>query len=216
MAGPLNLAALSPEEAALSRQPHLMKPSQTKDGVGFSVIYRDQGRAWNVGDEHVFVKTQYRYYCHPLSRLGFRMPMLRRELIALRKCHRVGIDVPRVIFYRELGDMTELVISGIAGSFPLNEALDLSAANRNLIIENTARVIGSLHRHGWTHGALGNEHLLVQPELQCRVNLIDLEKARPGRWRIKKDLARFLRNASCFSQTETKHFLDCYSLVLAG
>ena len=53
------------------------------------------------------------------------MPMLRRELIALRKCHRVGIDVPRVIFYRELGDMTELVISGIAGSFPLDEALDL-------------------------------------------------------------------------------------------
>jgi hypothetical protein len=48
------------------------------------------------------------------------------------------------------------------------------------------------------------------------VNLIDLEKARPGRWRIKKDLARFLRKASCFSQTETKHFLDCYSLVLAG
>jgi len=193
-----------------------MKPSQTKDGVGFSVIYRDQGRAWHVADEHVFVKTQYRYYCHPLSRLGFRMPMLRRELIALRQCQRIGIDVPRVIFYRELGDMTELVISGIAGSLPLNEALDLSAANRSLIIENTARVIGSLHRHGWTHGALGNEHVLVQPGLQCRVNLIDLEKARPGRWRIKKDLARFLRNSSCFSQAETKHFLDCYSRARAG
>ena len=216
MAGPLNLAALSPEEAPLSRQPHLMKPLQTKDGVGFSVIHRDQGRAWNVNDEHVFVKTQYRYFCHPLSRLGLRMPMLRRELIALRKCHRIGIDVPRVVLYRELGDMTELVISGIAASYPLDEALDLSAANRNLIIENAARAIGSLHRHGWTHGALGNEHILVQPEQQCRVNLIDLEKARPGRWRIKKDLARFPRNSSCFSQTETKYFLDCYLRALAG
>jgi len=211
-----NLAALPSEKAILSRQPHLMKPSQTKDGVGFSVIYRDQGQAWNVDDEHVFVKTQYRYYCHPLSRLGFPMPMLRRELIALRKCHRIGIDVPSVILYRELGDMTELVISGIADSFPFDEALELCTANRKLIIENAARVIGLLHRHGWTHGALGNDHLLVQPGQQCRVNLIDLEKARPGRWRIKKDLARFLRNSSCFSQAETKHFLDCYSLVLAG
>jgi tRNA A-37 threonylcarbamoyl transferase component Bud32 len=216
MAGPLNLAALSFEEAELSRQPLLMKPSQTKDGIGFSVIYRDQGQVWNVVDEHVFVKTQYRYYCRPLSRLGLRMPMLRRELIALRKCQQIGVEVPRVVFYRELGDMTELVISGIAGSFPLNEALDLPTANRNLIVENTALVVGSLHRHGWTHGALGNEHVLVQPGLQCRVNLIDLEKARPGRWRIKKDLARFLRNSRCFSQTETDHFLACYSLALAG
>lgn len=193
-----------------------MKPSQTKDGIGFSVIHRDDGKAWNVTDEHVFVKTQYRYYCRPLSRLGLRMPMLKRELIALRKCHQLGIDVPRVILYRELGDMTELVISGIAGSYPLNEALALPDADRNLIVENTARVVGLLHRHGWTHGALGNDHVLVQPDQQSTVNLIDLEKSRPGKWRIKKDLARFLRNSNCFSQAETKHFLDRYSRVLSG
>lgn len=215
MAGAFKLAALSVEEAALIRQPKLMKPSQTKDGLGFSVVYRDQGQAWNVADEQVFVKTQYRYYCHPMSRFGIRMPMLRRELIALRAFRQIGIDVPRVIFYRELGDMAELVISGIAGSFPLDEALDLPAANRIQIIENTARVIGLLHRYGWTHGSLGNPHVLVQPDHQSRVNLIDLEKARPGRWHIQKDLSRFLRKASCFSQAETKHFLDCYSLALA-
>lgn len=192
-----------------------MKPSQTKDGVGFSVIHRDQGQAWNVADEHVFVKTQYRYYCRPLSRLGLRMPMLRRELIALRKFQQIGVDVPRVLFYRELGDMTELVISAISASYPLNEALDLPGANRNLIVENTARVVGSLHREGWTHGALGNDHVLVQPDQHSRVNLIDLEKARPGRWRIKKDLARFLRNTACFSRAETEHFLECYARVMA-
>jgi len=193
-----------------------MKPSQTKDGIGFSVIHRDQGQAWNVAEEHVFVKTQYRYYCRPLSRLGLRMPMLRRELIALRKCQQIGVDVPRVLFYRELGDMTELVISAISASYPLNEALDLPGADRNLIVENTARVVGSLHRHGWTHGALGNDHVLVQPDQHSRVNLIDLEKARPGRWRIKKDLARFLRNTACFTPAETEHFLDCYARVMAN
>ena len=97
-----------------------------------------------------------------------------RGLNAFRK---LGVQVPRILSFHTLDNNAELVISEVSGVRPLDQALAENEVNRADIVRNLARVIASIHRRGWTHGALYPAHILVG-EADNRITLIDLE--RPG------------------------------------
>lgn len=187
-----------------------VKPPQQRRGRGFSVVQRVPGSEWGQACPEVFVKTQRDYWCRPPWRLWRRTPTLRRELRALRALCRIGLAVPRVIDYREDAGGAELVVEGVVGALPLDEALARPEARRDRIVANAARAVALLHRSGWIHGALGDEHILVQPALADRVVLIDFEKARRNGALAGRDLARLWRHVSGLTEAEIARFRELY------
>jgi tRNA A-37 threonylcarbamoyl transferase component Bud32 len=178
------------------------------------MVFRASGRLWRARTREVFVKTQRGYLCHPAYRLWLPTPTLSREVRALRACRAFGLDVPRVVFFREAQGTAELVTEAIDGALDLDHALTRPTADRERIIGNCARSIGLLHRNGWVHGALGSEHILVQPHAGERVWLIDFEKARRSRSRTCGDLERLWRHVQCVTEQESALFLECYRRTL--
>jgi tRNA A-37 threonylcarbamoyl transferase component Bud32 len=105
----------------------------------------------------------------------------------------MGIRVPQVIAYRQQGTQAELAIAEVSGAVPLNEAVARCGADRNKILQRLASALGRVHRAGWTHGALGSEHILVHAEEDYAITFIDLEKAKRSRMLRSHDLDRFWR-----------------------
>jgi tRNA A-37 threonylcarbamoyl transferase component Bud32 len=171
----------------------LVKPPQSRDGHGVSAVYLEPGDRWGRPDVRVYAKRQHAYHCRPVWRLFRRTPTLRRELRALRACRALGIPVPEIIAYRESGPEAELVVAEVRDGRALHAALADHPASRERILDLAADVIAHLHRAGWTHGALYPQHVLVGPAPECRVTLIDLEKARRSRLKRRRDLDRLLR-----------------------
>lgn len=180
------------------------------------MVFRAPGCLWRAGSREVFVKTQRDYVCHPAYRLWLPTPTLAREVRALRACRAFGLDVPAVVFYREADGVAELVVEAIDGAVNLDDALTLPSADRERIIGNCAHSVALMHRNGWVHGALGSEHILVQPCANERVWLIDFEKARRSRLRPRRDLERLWRHVANLTPVETALFVECYRRTLAA
>lgn len=196
-----------------------VKAPQQRRGRGFSVVFRAPGRLWRAPCREVFVKTQRDYFCHPAYRLWLPTPTLAREVRALRACRAFGLDVPAVVFYREVSGTAELVTEAVDDALELDQALARREADRALIIGNCAHSIARLHRHGWVHGALGSEHVLVQPHARERVWLIDFEKARRARPLARRsmadrDLRRLWRHVTNVTTAEIALFDECYRRAL--
>ncbi len=189
----------------------LVKPAQSRDTGGWSVIYRADGGPWGRAGTHVYVKTQHHYFCHPLWRLGLPTMLLRRELRALRAAARLSLPVPEVIFFREEDDVCELVIEEVTDADTLHDALlGADATTRLELLQATAWVIGRIHASGWTHGSLAETHILVKREGQRTPWFIDWEKARWAPHARKADLARFFRRTQVVTPEERRAFLAAY------
>ena len=195
----------------------LVKPAQTR-GQGYSKVYRCPGTDWPelATGSFVYIKTQSEYTCRPIWRACRRTPTLQRELRALLACRKIGLNVPEVIGYQQEGLAAELVISEIADALTLQEALASADADRQQILSNAGHIIGRMHAHGWTHGALNQDHILIQPLADNRAALIDFEKARRSRRLIKADLERFWRRNNYLSSADRTTFEKAYKSVNRG
>lgn len=193
-----------------------VKPPQSRGG-GSSAIYVEDGAPWGAGSGRVFVKRQVDYCCRPIWRGFRRTPTLRRELRGLKAGRALGVPVPTVVAYVEDGTRAELVLEALTGVLPLDQALEAANAERATIVRNVAEAIGTLHRGGWSHGALYHTHLLVGPPPEHPVTLIDFEKARHSRWRQREDLARFWRySQNFFTRPEVARFEHHYRKARRG
>ncbi len=175
------------------------------------MVYRADGAPWGRAGTCVYVKTQHRYFCHPLWRLGAPTMVLRRELRALRAAARLALPVPEVVFFRQDDDVCELVIEEVTDADTLHDALRAADAHTRLeLLEATARSIGTVHACGWTHGSLAETHILVKRQGQQIPWIIDWEKARWAPHATRSDLARFLRRTQALTPNERRAFLTAY------
>ena len=194
----------------------LKEPNLRGTGTGTSTVERSSGAPWpESGGNDVVIKVQTGYYCRPLWNWCRLTPVAGRERRALLACRAAGVHVPRVIAYHERADGAELVTSLIPDALHLDAALERFSAQRAQILFNAGGEIGKLHRAGWTHGALYGEHLLVCPDRDFRVYLIDLEKGRRS-LKAGRDLARFQRRSPYLSDEDLADFRRGYESARRG
>ncbi len=183
-------------------------------GRGTSTVQRSDGGQWpEIGNNDVIIKIQQRYYCRPLWNYCRRTPVASRERRALLGCREAGVHVPLVIDYRETAEGARLITSVIPDALHLDVALERYPAQRGAILGDVGREFGKLHRARWTHGALYREHILVCPDRNFRVYLVDLEKGRRS-FKASRDLARFERHNDYLSKQDWADFRQGYDLAL--
>jgi len=181
-------------------------------GAGTSTVRSEPSDSWpEIGGNAVIAKLQSDYYCRPLWNWGRRTPVVRRECRALIGCRSAGVHVPLVVEYRETAAGAELITSVIPNALHLDEAVERYPDQRARIVRNAGFEIGKMHRARWTHGALYCMHILVCPETDFRVYLIDLEKGRRS-WRAGRDLARFERHNTYLTEQDWADFRAGYAL----
>ena len=169
----------------------------------------------NLSTSRVVVKTQHQYFCRPLWNAFRKTPLVRREFRAINALVQKGVAVPLVISYEESDEEACLVTTFVENSQALDAALTAPDAKRGPVVTSVAQAIARLHRAGWTHGALYPDHLLVVNASSEPVTyLIDLEKAR--KWgSVKRDMKRFSRYRTLFTESEQKLFDTEYAKELA-
>ena len=194
-------------------EPGLLKSPNVR-GKGISTVRRDSSDAWpEIGGNDVIVKVQRGYDCRPLWNWGRRTPVALRERRALLGCRAAGVHVPLVLEYRQTEEGAELTTTVVPDALSLDVALERYADQRSRILANAGFEIGKLHRARWTHGALHREHILVCPDRNFCVYLIDLEKGRRS-MRTARDLARFERHNSYLTEADLGDFRRGYEIGL--
>ena len=193
----------------LKINPHageLVKAVQRRGRKGYSairLISSDAGK--------VFVKSQKDYTCRPAWR-GFRKtPTLTREYRALNAFKELHIGVPDIVYFKEANTIAELALAEIRNAVPLDQALEETSKIRT-VLETLANLVGKIHRHGWTHGSLRPEHILVRG---TDIFLIDLEKARlGGKNRQRQDVDRLCRSIDFVPKDDIDFFKQVYAASL--
>lgn len=184
----------------------LVKDVQRRGRKGYSAIRlvsSDAGR--------VFVKSQKDYTCRPAWRCFRKTPTLTREYRALHAFKALHIGVPDIVYFKEENTMAELALAEIRNAVPLDQALEDTAKVRT-VLETLANLVGKIHRHGWTHGSLRPEHILVRG---TDIFLIDLEKARlGGKNRQRQDVDRLCRSIDFVLKDDIDFFKQVYTVSL--
>lgn len=193
----------------------LVKPPQSRHGRGISIVHLVPGDAWGMPGRRVYVKTQFDYCCRPAFRGWRRTPTFLCEYRALSACTAMGLAVPAVVAYRQEGKVAEIVVQEIAGAVPLNTVMQqFTGARRSRVLAHFGAMVGTMHNHGWVHGALGSPHILVQPDADDRVWLIDFDKALPSKRLIPGDLARLWRRTKHLDADDVACFNTAYNKAM--
>ena len=186
-----------------------VKPANTR-GTGHSWVYRSADPAYTQGRcRMAYIKVQRDYTCRTWWSLGRRVPTLMREYRALKRLHQAGVPVPEVLEFHTEGTQARLVMTGVADAIPLHVALERYSGSAEQILLHCAAVIRNLHAHGWNHGALYPDHILVGPAPAHAVTLIDVEKADRSPWH-RHDLDRLVRYLHLRSPDLMRWFVLCY------
>lgn len=191
----------------------LVKLPQSRHGKGRSTVHRTLGDSWGLPNLGLYVKTQENYNCRPAWRLWQRTPTFLCEKRALINCQTLGLNVPKVLSFRTDTDIAELVVEEISDALPLQTFWLNASANRfNKVMEEVGHMVGRLHHAGWTHGALLPGHVLIQPNAQDKVSLIDFEKARRpvSKRKFDSDLGRFWRHSMYINARSVRCFCLAY------
>jgi len=191
----------------------LVKPPQSRQNKGLSMVHRTSGHRWGLGSRCVYVKTQIGYDSRPSWRLWRSTPTFACEDHALKICEKLGLNTPRVLSFRSLDGVTELVLEEIPDALPLPEFCAQFPASRvERVMTEFGSLVGKLHDAGWTHGSIGGKHVIVQAHADDRVWLIDFEKARPSLLdrQLTRDLERFFRRSPYLRETEVENFFTGY------
>jgi tRNA A-37 threonylcarbamoyl transferase component Bud32 len=191
----------------------LVKPPQTRQSKGLSMVHLTSGRRWGLGDRRVYVKTQIGYCSRPSWRLWRSTPTFACEDHALSACESLGLNTPRVLSFRSLDGVTELVLEEIPDALPLPKFCARFPPGRvERMMTELGSLVGKLHEGGWTHGSIGGAHVIVQTHADDRVWLIDFEKARPAflERQLLRDLARFFRRSPYLSRPAVDAFFTGY------
>jgi hypothetical protein len=178
----------------------------------------------------VYLKRQENHGYRSLGNPFRYQPTAYREFQCLMAMQAAAISVPEVIYYgqRRTGKTLQalLMTREIPQNIPLDDYLRLAddrpAVEVDLIIRDTAALIGRLHRCHFQHCALYGKHVLIsgfdngKPGLAGGKKLvpvlIDVEKfrRRPSRLGIAlKDLSQFYRRTP-WSEPQWAVFLKHY------
>jgi len=199
----------------MSNQTELVKPLQTRRGRGWSVVYRDT--VYRSGSAIiVYIKTQSGYTMRLPRNLFRQTATLDNEFHALNHCQKNGVNVPRIVWFRHCDDVIELALEDVSNASTLDEFLSECDDNelRFRVAARLGEQIGILHRSGWSHGALGSAHTLIQAD--GTVTLIDLEKARWNPLLRKRDLARLWRRSRLPDDAFRANFDKAYQNQLSS
>lgn len=132
---------------------------------------------------HRFISWRY-----PLGR-----PTILREKKAMQALERLGVQVPKLIFYgaekRGKDWHALLVTEALAGFISLEEWYDQQRKQPvdsdiiEPVLEQVANTLYRMHRSGWQHSCCYAKHIFIKIHQQHapEVALLDLEKAR-RRW----------------------------------
>jgi hypothetical protein len=102
---------------------------------------------------------------------------LRREAAVLRSLG--GSNVVRVLDLGDVDDRTELVLAAVEGPTLASVIGDptIGPADGIRVLADMCDAVARLHAHGWTHGDLRAEHVLVSP--RGRIRFCSLASAAP-------------------------------------
>lgn len=181
----------------------------------------------------VYLKRQENHGYRSLRNPFHYQPTAYREYQCLVAMQAAAITAPDVLYYgeRHTGKKTQAILMTreIPQSIPLDDYLHLAderpPAEVRQVIQDTADLIGKLHRHRFQHSALYGKHVLIsgfEPHKfpphaeQCLVPcLIDVEKTRRRLSRIAiavRDLSQFHRRVP-WAETQWDTFLEQYVIV---
>ena len=182
----------------------------------------------------IYLKRQENHgYRSLLSPLRLR-PTAFREYKRLKSMQAAGVAAPEVLYYgeRHTGKALQaiLITREVPQSIAFEDYMGLAdkrpASEVGQVLQDTARLIGRLHRHRIQHCALYGKHVLISgyrsgnpttasPEQRLVPYLIDVEKARrkPSRISIaRRDLNQFFRHAP-WTEAHWETFLDHYVIA---
>jgi tRNA A-37 threonylcarbamoyl transferase component Bud32 len=112
--------------------------------------------------------------------------------------------------------VAEIVVQEIVDAVPLNTVMqEFTGTRRSRVLERVGSMIGTMHGHGWVHGALGSPHILVQPEADDRVWLIDFDKALHSKRLVPRDLARVWRRTKHLDADDVACFHTAYNKAMS-
>ena len=178
-----------------------------------------------------YLKRQENHGYRSLGNPFRYQPTAWREFKRLRAMQAADISVPEVLYYgeRRQGQALQalLLTREIPGSISLETYLGLAdqrpEAEIRQLLQDTAILVGRLHRHHFQHCALYGKHVLIRnfrKDLtrsggcgkQPRPVLIDVEKARRRPLRLGmalKDLSQFRRHTA-WKRERWETFLSDY------
>jgi hypothetical protein len=182
----------------------------------------------------VYLKRQENHgYRSLLSPLRLR-PTAFREYKRLKGMQAAGVTAPEVLYYGERHTAKAiqaiLITREVPQSIAFEDYMDLAgqrpASEVRQVLQDTAQLIGRLHRHRIQHCALYGKHVLISgyrsakpaaasEELRLIPYLIDVEKARRRALRMfiaLRDLSQFYRHAP-WKNSHWDVFLAQYAIV---
>ncbi len=182
----------------------------------------------------IYLKRQENHSYRSLLSPWRLRPTAFREYKRLREMHAAAIAAPEVLYYgeRQTGKALQaiLITREVPQSIAFEDYLHLAnkrpASEVRQVLQDTASLIGRLHRHRFQHCALYGKHVLISgyrsgtptsalPEQRPMPYLIDVEKSRrrPSRIGIAlKDLNQFFRHTP-WTEAQWEAFLDHYVIA---
>lgn len=167
---------------------------------GWSGVIRAQS-----GGTTYYIKRQHMHLCRSLTH-PFGWPTACREGHFLRIVHKLGLQVPEVLFLGHHGAGGEheaiLVTRALDGYLPLSTQTQLRDEQAVALALAVGQVLGTLHRARLQHGCLYDKHIMVRwRDKQPDIALLDLEKMRRRLTRTaaaRRDLAQLHRHQHVF------------------
>ena len=182
----------------------------------------------------VYLKRQENHAYRSLLSPWRLRPTAFREYKRLKEMHAAAVAAPEVLYYgeRQTGKALQaiLITREVPQSIAFGDYMQLAskrpASEVRQVLQDTATLIGRLHRHRLQHCALYGKHVLISgyrrgkptsalPEQQLAPYLIDVEKTRHRPLRLVialRDLNQFFRHTP-WTDTQWDAFLDHYVIA---
>ena len=182
----------------------------------------------------IYLKRQENHSYRSLLSPWRLRPTAFREYKRLKEMQAVAVTAPEVLYYgeRQTGKALQaiLITREVPQSIAFEDYMHLSDKRRSSevrqVLQDTAGLIGRLHRHRLQHCALYGKHVLISgyrsgtptaalPEQRLVPYLIDVEKSRrrPSRLGIAlQDLNQFFRHTP-WREVQWETFLDHYVIA---
>lgn len=161
----------------------------------------------------VYVKRQQNQY-RRLARKPWQMrPTYYHEFLALQRLQSAAIPVVEWLYYGERDGAAILVTLAPPGYVDLTAfANTQDAVQLRIVMMRLLRVLRSLHRNRWQHGACYPAHVLVHP-VTLDIVLLDLERFRQ-RFSVaaasRSDFSQLLRRSNFLSPAIRAHLHALY------
>lgn len=212
----LILNKLNDFESLWNLKGELVEAGNVKEKSGHSHVmraYLDTG----MGPICIYMKRQSNYATNLSRILGRSRSICSREYENIAAWEALRLPALKAVYCAEVQNPLRGILITIAleGYQPLDDYLPTaSSQDRRAILQETAKLIRSIHKAGWVHRCLFPKHVFVSPSNKIvPAQMIDLEKARKAWFGIRdytRDLTAFERRMAWQDDAERTLFFDTY------